>query len=63
MAQNLVARAVLVGVLAALGFLALNAATGGLDTADYITAVGVAIGGGAGYHYGVRRKERRDRAA
>ena len=61
MTQNALAMTVLVGVLAAIGFLALKAATGGIEDSDYITAPAVAIGAAIGYHYGVRRRERKER--
>ncbi len=61
MRQNPIARAVLVGVLAALLFLALKAVTGGVETADYVTGPAVAVGAAVGYHFGTRRKERRRR--
>ena len=61
MTQNPLARAILVGVLAALGFLALKAVTTGVESADYIVAVGAGIGGAIGFHWGVRRRERKQR--
>ena len=60
MNQNPIARAVLVGVLAALGFLALKAVTSGVESADYIVAVGAGIGGAIGFYISVRRKERKE---
>ncbi len=50
-----------VGVLAALLFLALQAATDGIDTTALISSIGVGIGGAVGYRIGVRRRERRAR--
>ena len=61
MTENPLARAILVGVLAAAGFLALKAVTSGIEDADYITAPAVALGSAIGYHWGVRRSERKRR--
>ena len=61
MTQNPIARAVLVGVLAALLFLALKAVTSGVEDADYIVAPAVAIGSAIGFHVGTRRRERKQR--
>lgn len=60
MNQNPIARAVLVGVLAALGFLALKAVTSGIESADSIVAVGAGIGAAIGFYISVRRKERKE---
>ena len=61
MTDNPLARAILVGVLAAAGFLALKALTSGIEDGDYIVAPAVAIGGAIGFHWGVRRSERKRR--
>jgi hypothetical protein len=54
-------RAILVAVLAALGFLGLKALTGGVESTDYIVAVAAGIGAAVGFHIGNRRRERNER--
>jgi purine-cytosine permease-like protein len=59
--ENPVAATILVGVLAALGFLGLKAVLGGIETADLVTAPLVGIGSAVGYRLGVQRSERKRR--
>ena len=58
---NPLARAALAGVLAAVLFLALKVAVGGLEAADYVTAPAVAVGVAIGFHFGSRRSEEKRR--
>ena len=57
--ENPVAATIFVGVFAALGFLALKAVAGGIESADFVIAPLVGIGGAVGYRIGQRRSERR----
>ena len=61
MRQNPIARAALVGVLAAALFLALKAVTSGIEDGDYVVAPAVALGSAIGFHFGTRRRERKQR--
>lgn len=56
-------RTLLVALLAALGFLALKALTGGVESTDYVVAVAAGIGAAIGFHIGNRRRERKERRA
>jgi hypothetical protein len=55
--ENPVAATIFVGVFAALGFLGLTAVVDGVESADYITAPLVGIGGAVGYRIGRRRAD------
>ena len=61
MTESPVARAILVGVMAALLFLALKAVVGGIETSDYVVAPAAGIGSAVGFHIGRRRSERRQK--
>ncbi len=61
--KNPVVAVLFVAVFSALGFLALKALLGGVESTDYVTAPLVGIGGAIGYHFGRRRSEQRRRDA
>ena len=61
LSENPIAATIFVGVFAALGFLALKAVLGGIETADYISAPAIGIGGAIGYRFGARRAEEKKR--